>query len=552
MGILDWVVLIFSIGFIVLYGIWKNIKNKDLQEYFKGSNKSRWWTIGISVMATQASAITFLSTPGQAYSDGMGFIQFYFGLPFAIIIISKFFLPIYHKLKVFTAYEFLEKRFNKKTRNLASLLFLIQRGLAAGITIYAPAIIMSLILKWPLYLLIIIIGSVVTFYTLIGGTKAVNVTQKQQMFVIFIGLFITIYYIFKGIPQEFSFKQVLEIAGANGKLNILSFDLDLKSRYTFWSGITGGLFLTLSYFGTDQSQVQRYISGKNLKESQKGLFFNAILKVPMQFFILFIGVSVFIFYQFNMSPINFNTAAVEKVRNSKFNTEFEILEQKHKDIQEEKFFLMKTFSKSKGLQQIKKLQESESLIRNNAKSLISKVSPSSEVNDKDYVFINFIVNNLPNGIIGLLISVILCAAMSSTASELNALAACSYLDIYRNNFEMKSTYSELQVSKFMTLIWGVLAITFALTATLAENLIQLVNIIGSIFYGTILGIFLVGFFFKKIKANSIFNSALTTQIIIFIIFYLDIVGYLWLNFIGSLLTVLLAYIIQRVAREQNH
>ena len=552
MEILDWIILIFSIGFIVLYGVWKNRKNRDLEEYFKGSNRSRWWTIGISVMATQASAITFLSTPGQAYSDGMGFIQFYFGLPFAIIIISKFFLPIYHKLKVFTAYEFLEKRFNKKTRNLASLLFLIQRGLAAGITIYAPAIIMSLILKWPLYLLIIIIGSIVTFYTLIGGTKAVNVTQKQQMFVIFIGLFITIYYIFKGIPQEFSFKQVLEIAGANGKLNILSFDLDLKSRYTFWSGITGGLFLALSYFGTDQSQVQRYISGKNLKESQKGLFFNAILKVPMQLFILFIGVSVFIFYQFNMSPINFNTAALEKVRNSKFNTEFEILEQKHKEIQEEKFFLMKTFSKSKGLQQIKKLQESESLIRNNAKSLISKVSTSIEVNDKDYVFINFIVNNLPNGIIGLLISVILCAAMSSTASELNALAACSYLDIYRNNFEMKSTYSELQVSKFMTFIWGLIAIMFALTATLAENLIQLVNIIGSIFYGTILGIFLIGFFFKKIKANSVFNSALTTQIIIFIIFYLDIVGYLWLNFIGSLLTVMLAYILQILAKEQNH
>ena len=549
MGILDWVVLIFSIGFIVLYGIWKNIKNKDLQEYFKGSNKSRWWTIGISVMATQASAITFLSTPGQAYSDGMGFIQFYFGLPFAIIIISVFFLPIYHKLKVYTAYEFLEKRFNKKTRNLASLLFLIQRGLAAGITIYAPAIIMSLILKWPLYLLIIIIGSLVTFYTLIGGTKAVNVTQKQQMFVIFIGLFITIYYILKGIPKEFSLNEVLEIAGANGKLDILNFDLDFKSRYTFWSGITGGLFLALSYFGTDQSQVQRYISGKNLRESQKGLFFNAILKVPMQFLILFIGVSVFVFYQFNLSPINFNTAALEKVRNSKFNAEFEILEQKHKEIQEEKFFLMKTFSKSKGIQEIKKLLESESLIRNDAKSLISKVSPSLEVNDKDYVFINFIVNNLPSGIIGLLISVILCAAMSSTASELNALAACSYLDIYRNNFKVKSNYSDLQMSKFMTLIWGLIAIIFALTATLAENLIQLVNIIGSIFYGTTLGIFLVGFFFKKIQAKNIFNSALSTQIIIFIIFYLDVVGYLWLNFIGSFLTVLLAYILQKVAKE---
>jgi len=551
MKTIDWIVLIFSIGLIVLYGIWKNRKNKNLEDYFKGNNKSRWWTIGISVMATQASAITFLSTPGQAYNDGMGFIQFYFGLPFAIIIISMFFLPIYHKLNVFTAYEFLEKRFNKKTRNLASLLFLIQRGLAAGITIYAPAIIMSLILKWPLYLLIIIIGSIVTIYTLIGGTKAVNVTQKQQMFVIFIGLFITVFHIFKGIPKEFSFKELLEIAGANGKLDILNFDLDFKSRYTFWSGITGGLFLALSYFGTDQSQVQRYISGKSLKESQKGLFFNAILKVPMQFFILFIGVSVFIFYQFNISPINFNTAAIEKVRDSKFNAELEILEQKHKEIQEEKFFLMKTFSKSKGIEKIKKLQESESLIRSNAKRLISKASPSLEVNDKDYVFINFIVNNLPSGIIGLLISVILCAAMSSTASELNALAASSYLDIYKNNFKLKSNYSDLQVSKFMTFIWGLIAIIFALTATLAENLIQLVNIIGSIFYGTILGIFLVGFFFKKIQAKSIFNSALTTQLIIFIIFYLDIVGYLWLNFIGSFLTVLLAHILQKVLKEQN-
>ena len=372
MEILDWFVLFFSVSFIVFYGIWKNFKNRDLQEYFKGSNKSRWWTIGISVMATQASAITFLSTPGQAYSDGMGFIQFYFGLPFAIIIISIFFLPIYHKLKVYTAYEFLEKRFNKKTRNLASLLFLIQRGLSAGITIYAPAIIMSLILKWPLYPLIIIIGSLVTLYTLIGGTKAVNVTQKQQMFVIFLGLFITTYYIFNGIPKEFSLNEVLEFAGANGKLDILSFDVDFKSRYTFWSGITGGLFLALSYFGTDQSQVQRYISGKSLKESQRGLFFNAIFKIPMQFFILFIGVSVYVFYQFNMSPINFNTAALEKIRNSKFKTEFGLLEKEHKEIQEEKFFLMKTFSKSKGIEEIKKLQESESLIRNDAKVLFQK------------------------------------------------------------------------------------------------------------------------------------------------------------------------------------
>ena len=549
MQLIDWIILIVTISSIVWYGVYKSRGSKNVQDFIKGGNDAQWWTIGLSVMATQASAITFLSTPGQAFNDGMGFVQFYFGLPIAIVIICIVFIPIYHRLKVYTAYEYLESRFDQKTRVLTALLFLIQRGLAAGLTIFAPAIILSAVLGWDLTTLTLLIGILVIIYTVSGGTKAVSVTHKQQMAVILTGMIATFFIILYYLPENITFTKALEIAGSEGKMDVLDFSFDFNNRYTFWSGIIGGTFLSLSYFGTDQSQVQRYISGKSLKESQKGLFFNAILKVPMQFFILFIGVSVFVFYQFNISPINFNTAALEKVRNSKFNTEFEILEQKHKEIQEEKFFLMKTFSKSNGIQEIKKLQESESLIRNDAKSLISKVSPSLEVNDKDYVFINFIVNNLPSGIIGLLISVILCAAMSSTASELNALAACSYLDIYRNNFKVKSNYSDLQMSKFMTFIWGLIAIIFALTATLAENLIQLVNIIGSIFYGTILGIFLVGFFFKKIQAKNIFNSALSTQIIIFIIFYLDVVGYLWLNFIGSFLTVLLAYILQKVGKE---
>ncbi len=314
MQLLDWIILGATLAFIVLYGVWKNNSHKNINEYLKGGNEARWWTVGLSVMATQASAITFLSTPGQAFHDGMGFVQFYFGLPFAMLIICLFFIPVYHRLNVYTAYEFLEKRFNLQVRTLTALLFLVQRGLAAGITIYAPAIILSVVLGWDLKILVVMVGTLVITYTMIGGTKAVNVTQKQQMFIIFLGMFIAFGFIISRFPEGIGFNKALHLAGKAGKLNVLDFSIDLNSRYTFWSGLTGGLFLALSYFGTDQSQVQRYLSGKSLKESQMGLIMNGVLKIPMQFFILLVGVMVFVFYQFEPAPLNFNPKAILAVQ----------------------------------------------------------------------------------------------------------------------------------------------------------------------------------------------------------------------------------------------
>lgn len=543
MGTIDWIILIGTLTFIVLYGVWKNRENDSIVDYLKGGNQSRWWTIGLSVMATQASAITFLSTPGQAYHDGMGFVQFYFGLPLAVVLICLFFIPVYHRLKVFTAYEFLEERFDLKTRTLTAVLFLVQRGLAAGITIYAPAIILSVVLGWNLKLLILLIGLVVIFYTLIGGTQAVNVTQKQQMFVIFFGMITTFVFIINSFPNDIGFIKALRVAGANGKLDVIDFSFDPNSRYTFWSGITGGLFLALSYFGTDQSQVQRYLSGKSIKESQLGLIMNGFLKVPMQFFILLVGVMVFVFYQFEPAPIHFNPKAIEAVQNSAYAGELKTYENQLDQIQEQKHSLLLQ-SNAQDLEAVAKLDTKEKEIRTEVKTLIKKADPTIEVNDKDYVFISFILKYLPQGLIGLLLAVILSAAMSSTASELNALAATTVVDLYKRNREEQSEKHYVNASKFFTLLWGVIAILFASFGSLVENLIQLVNIIGSIFYGTILGVFIAAIFIKKIKGQAIFYAAIISEILIIGLFYLDLFGYLWLNVIGTALTLLLGYILQ--------
>ncbi|MDA8640112.1 sodium:solute symporter [Flavobacteriaceae bacterium] len=543
MVILDWLVLLGTLAFIVLYGVWKNRKNKTIEDYLKGGNNSRWWTIGLSVMATQASAITFLSTPGQAFHDGMGFVQFYFGLPLAVVIICLFFIPIYHRLKVYTAYEFLEERFDLRTRTLTAILFLVQRGLAAGITIYAPAIILSVVLGWNLKILILLIGCVVISYTLIGGTRAVNVTQKQQMFIIFLGMITAFIFIINSFPVEVGFIKALTIAGATGKLEVIDFSFDPNSRYTFWSGITGGLFLALSYFGTDQSQVQRYLSGKSLKESQLGLIMNGFLKVPMQFFILLVGVMVFVFYQFEPSPINFNPKAIEAVEQSNYKEEFNHLEATLSQIQELKRMHLLD-ENNVDLKEVARLDIREKEIRKEAKSLINKAAPNIETNDKDYVFISFILKYLPQGLIGLLLAVILSAAMSSTASELNALAATTVVDLYKRNRNNLSETHYVNASKFFTLFWGIIAILFASFGSLYENLIQLVNIIGSIFYGTILGVFVVAIFLKRIKGQAIFYAALISEALIIYIFYLDILGYLWLNVIGTILTILLGYLLQ--------
>lgn len=552
MELIDWGVLTLTLLFIIFYGIWKNNSHKNIQDYIRGGNQASWFTVGLSVMATQASAITFLSTPGQAFNDGMGFIQFYFGLPFAMIIICLFFLPVYHKLKVFTAYEFLEKRFDLKTRSLTAILFLIQRGLAAGITIYAPAIILSVVLGWNLKLLVVIIGLLVILYTVVGGTQAVNVTQKQQMFVIFSGMVAAFIFIVKALPENLSFSNALQLAGMNEKLNVLDFSFDLDSRYTFWSGITGGLFLALSYFGTDQSQVQRYLSGRSLGESQRGLIMNGFLKIPMQFFILLTGVLVFVFFQFEKAPIHFNPRAMEKIGTSAESNEFEALEiandiifqEKQKQLKQQDFFSNKV-AQSKYLQLEKQSQRN----RAKAREIIEIQQPNIESNDKDYVFIYFIMNYLPQGLIGLLLAVILSAAMSSSASEINALSATTVVDLYKrfNNTHDENHY--VWAGKAFTLLWGVIAIAFALVGNLFENLIQLVNIIGSLFYGTILGIFLIAIFLKNLKANAVFWGAIITETIVLLIFFSDLVSFLWLNAIGAILTIITTAMIQPILKE---
>lgn len=598
---LDWLVLSATLLFIVSYGVFKTRKNNSgVKDYIKGGDNTKWWTIGLSVMATQASAITFLSTTGQAYSDGMGFVQFYFGLPIAMVIICLVFIPLYHRLKVYSAYEFLEARFDLKTRSLTAILFLIQRGLAAGITIFAPAIILSVVLGWNIITLNIVIGVLVIIYTVSGGTKAVTVTQKQQMFVIFAGMLAALFIVIDLLPKEVSFSDAINIAGATGKMEVLDFSFDLENRYTVWTGIIGGTFLMLAYFGTDQSQVQRYLSGKSIKEMQMGLLFNGMLKVPMQFFILLVGVMVFVFYQFNPAPLNFIDASTKTVLASEYGDEYRKLQEKQHLLFTEKQQLGQAYSKNKNnslksklfkLDSLEKTYrlESKFLIKNavdsdykneysKLKNEVAGLNPESKVfkqksedlkklykesakdtqtNDRDYMFVRFILNNLPTGLIGLLLAVILSAAMSSTASEINALATITSIDLYNRNLkEDKGEAHLVKMTKWFTFGWGIIAIIIACFANLAENLIQLVNIIGSIFYGNVLGIFLLAFFFKYIRGNAVFVGAIITQIIIITLYFLDeneIINlpYLWLNLIGCVIVIVLASIIQTILPRKN-
>lgn len=555
MQTLDWVVLIGTLLTIVIYGTLQTRGSKNVEDYLKGGSNSKWWTIGLSVMATQASAITFLSTPGQAFNDGMGFVQFYFGLPIAMVVICMVFIPLYHRLKVYTAYEFLESRFDRKTRTLTAILFLIQRGLAAGITIFAPAIILSAVLGWNLLLLNIIIGFLVIIYTVSGGTKAVNVTQKHQMIVIFTGMVIAFILILNKLPDNITFTNALDIAGASGKMDILNFSFDLNNRYTVWTGLIGGTFLMLSYFGTDQSQVQRYLSGKSLREMQLGLVFNGLLKVPMQFFILLVGVMVFVFYQFNQAPVNFNPTASEVVLNSEYANAYKNIQQEQEVLFLQKKTAIENFTKNKSESSILAIETANTKyqkLRKDGQELIDKAGIANNVkvesNDKDYVFIHFILNNLPKGLIGLLLAVILSAAMSSTSSELNALASTTTIDLYKQFTGKKTDAEMVKTSRWFTLLWGIMAIGVACVANLAENLIQLVNIIGSIFYGNVLGIFLLAFFFKFVKANAVFIAALITQALVITLFLLDLyevinLPFLLLNIVGCAIVITIACVL---------
>jgi Na+/proline symporter len=552
----DWLILAITLIAIVAYGTIQTRGSKNVKDYLRGGNTSKWWTIGLSVMATQASAITFLSTPGQAFNDGMGFVQFYFGLPIAMIVICMVFIPLYYRLKVYTAYEFLEDRFDLKTRTLAAILFLIQRGLAAGITIFAPAIILSVVLGWDLLTLNIAIGFLVIVYTVSGGTRAVFVTQKHQLVVIFIGMLVAFVLIVNKLPENITFYKAMEIAGASGKMEVLDFSFNLNNRYTFWSGIIGGTFLMLSYFGTDQSQVQRYLSGKSVKEMQLGLIFNGLLKIPMQFFILLVGVMVFVFYQFNEAPINFNPTATEVVLNSEYADDFRNLQKEQQQVFRDKQKIIEAYVNSNNTEAAKKISAvnaTNETLRQEARDLIDRAGETLDVkvesNDKDYVFIHFILNNLPRGLIGLLLAVILSAAMSSTASELNALGSTTAIDLYRRNVSKKTEKQMVWASKGFTLLWGIIAIGVACVANLAENLIQLVNIIGSVFYGNVLGMFLLAFFFKFVKGNAVFTAALITQVLVIALYFLNEFEYinlpfLWLNFVGCIIVILIACLLQ--------
>tara|TARA_B110000305_G_scaffold176257_1_gene195069 strand:+ start:1477 stop:3186 length:1710 start_codon:yes stop_codon:yes gene_type:complete len=565
MSNLDWFVLIFTLVFIVSYGIWKTRGAKDLQSYLKGNNDAKWWGIGISIMATQASAITFLSTPGQAYTDGMRFIQFYFGLPIAMIILSVTFLPIFYKLKVYTAYEYLETRFDLKTRTLAAFLFLIQRGLAAGITIYAPSIILSTLLNWNLTLTNIFIGLLVILYTVSGGTKAVTQTQKQQMAVMMGGMILAGILVLNMLPENISFSDAVNVAGKMGKLNLINFDFSLEDRYNFWTGTTAALFLFLSYFGTDQSQVQRYLTGKSLAQSRLGLIMNGLLKIPMQLIILFIGVLVFVFYQFNTPPIFFNKVELNNLKSSIYSGDVKTLENEFKILHAKKAVDIYSLIDAQHKQDEVKVEELKKSvlskqkemheINSQVKTIVIENNPSAEINDKDYIFMSYVIDYLPKGIIGLLFAVMFSAAMSSTASELNALASTTTIDIYKRSIKKKENDRHyLMSSKYFTLLWGVLAILFATTASLFENLIQAVNLLGSLFYGTILGIFVVAFYFKNVKSNAVFYCAIAAEIMVVSIHFLNHyqiapnwlqMGYLWYNVVGCLLVVFFSVIIQK-------
>lgn len=557
MNLLDWIILFGTLLFIALYGTWKTRGTKNIEGYLKGDNNMKWWMIGVSIMATQASAVTFLSTPGQAMEDGMRFLQFYFGLPLAMVIISVTMVPIYYRLKVYTAYEYLETRFDLKTRTLAAILFLMLRGLSAGITLFAPAIVLSTILGWNIIFTTILIGLFVIIYSVSGGTKAVSLTQRQQMTVIMGGMILAGILAYRLLPDYVSFSDTIQIAGELGKLNIVTTNFSLSDRFNIWSGLLASTFLFLSYFGTDQSQVSRYLGGKSLTESRMGLIFNGLLKIPMQFIILFIGVLVFVFYLFNQPPVFHNQPLRSQVEKTVYADSLSQLQQGYDRIYAEKQSAVQLLVK--GIQQdndeliatskrqysIAKRQEDS--VRLQVKKTITAAVPGAKTQDRDYMFLNFVLSYLPHGIIGLLLAVMFSAAMGSMAGELNALASTTTVDIYKRSFKPEaSPLHYLHASRFFTILWALIAMVFAMLANQAENLIQFVNIVGSLFYGTILGIFLVAFYIKSVRSNAIFVAALIGEsaVLICYFFYYEEIAFLYYNIIGCVVVVVISWLLK--------
>lgn len=562
MSFIDWIILSITLLSIVGYGVWKSRHTKSIEGYLLADRQLPWYHVGLSVMATQASAITFLSAPGQGYTDGLRFVQFYFGLPLAMVVLCITFIPIFHKLNVFTAYEFLEKRFDNKTRTLTAFLFLLQRGLSTGITIYAPAIILSTILNIDVNYTIVLNGLIVIAYTVYGGAKAVSYTQLFQMSVIFAGLFLAAYMVVHLLPDNVSFSDALHIAGKMDKLNAIDTKFDVNNKYNIWSGIIGGFFLQLSYFGTDQSQVGRYLTGKSIAQSRLGLVMNGLVKIPMQFFILLIGVLVFTFYQFHQSPIFFNKVEVSSIQNSEYKVDFKALEKAyvlaHTEKQVEVSKLIEAIHSedeqaiNTARTNVQAADKKSNAIRKEATALMQKNNPKADVNDTNYIFLNFITTQLPIGVVGLLIAIIFLASMGSMASGLNSLASTTIIDFYKRLFKKEETdKSYLLASRWTTVIWGLFCIMVAFYASRVGNLIEAVNILGSLFYGTILGIFLVAFYMKRISGTAVFFAALFAEGFIVYAWITDLTAFLWLNVIGCLLVMALAYIIQLILNKRK-
>lgn len=562
MSYIDWGVLIATLLLIVGYGVYKSRGAQSMQAYLLGNQSLPWYTVCLSVMATQASAITFLSAPGLAYTSGMSFVQFYFGLPLAMIVLCITFVPIFHRLKVYTAYEYLEQRFDLKTRALTAFLFLIQRGLSTGITIYAPSIILSTILNIDTTYTTLFIGGLVIFYTVYGGTKAVSYTQLLQMSIIFCGLFAAGIMVVHLLPGNMGFSKAISIAGKMGRTNAIDFSFDWNNPYTVWSGLIGGFFLQLSYFGTDQSQVGRYLTGASVNQSRLGLLMNGLVKIPMQFLILLIGVLVFTFYQYNKAPIFFNSYELNKLEQSPYQAELKKIksdydqsfESKQKEVNKLDKALDANDQKVIDQQRIavKKADEQSKNIRKDLTELMLKNDKKAATNDNNYIFLSFVTQYLPKGLIGLLIAIIFLASMGSTASALNSLASTSVIDIYKRLINKDATDQQyVNASRWATIIWGVVCILMALYTSKIGNLIEAVNILGSFIYGTILGVFIVAFYLKKIDGKAVFYAAILTEIVVCICGYLEVVAYLWLNVIGCLLVVLSALIIQQFRRKKT-
>ena len=540
MSYIDWTILVTTLAAIIVYGVYKSRTSKDLDGYFLSNRDMPWYLVLLSIMGTQASAITFLSAPGQAYTDGMRFVQYYFGLPLAMVVICIVFVPVFNKLKVYTAYEFLENRFDLKTRTLTSFLFQVSRGLSTGISIYAPSIILSSLLGWNIYYTNIIMGGLLIIYTVTGGAKAVAHTQKLQLAIVFTGMFISGYIVVHLMPETVGFVKALHIGGAHDKMNIITSGrtangFDWKDKYNIWSGIIGGFFLALSYFGTDQSQVGRYLTAKNNRQSKMGLLMNGIVKVPMQFLILLLGVLVFSFYQFHKPPIYFDQNQIVRAKQTSYKDSLVSLEAKYATITPDDV-------------------AGKTRVKSDYKKMLSKALPAEDINDTNFIFLRFVIDYLPQGLLGLLIAVIFLAAWGSIAAALNALASCTVVDIHKKFIKKDLTREmDYRISKLYTLAWGIFCILVAeFASNLGNSLIETVNILGSLFYGVILGIFLVAFWFKKIQANATFYASALAEVFVIIIYKANIISFLWLNVIGALLVIIFGYALQLFLKKKQN